>query len=138
MKEAFQRIIEIIEYYKLNPNSFCEKIGFGYTTFMNYNSGIRSPNNADLYFKTLSTFVDISAEWLIRGEGDMIKSYKEANQDIKLINLLEKMQEKMVNLAEENGSLKEKIETMRKKNPYTQPSIRPSVVADNETEESKQ
>lgn len=50
---------------------FAEKIGKVKTTFANYLNGSR-PTPVDVIVDILNTFPDLSADWLLRGNGDML------------------------------------------------------------------
>lgn len=67
-----ERIREIINIKSrgLSEAAFAEKIGMKQQTLNNY---IRGVNKLSVAFITiiLETFPDVSAEWLMRGEGDM-------------------------------------------------------------------
>ena len=53
--------------------SFASKIGVGQQAFNNYMNGTRSVT-LEVINSTLNTFPELSAEWLIRGEGEMLIS----------------------------------------------------------------
>lgn len=117
MESIFDRVLRLIEYYGVSARAFCEKMNFGYTTFKNYNSGIRQPNNAELYSKLLDTYVDVSAEWLMRGTGEMFRDTHDlrlANID-EAINLINKLRKETVELARENERLKAKVDMLGRK-----------------------
>lgn len=68
--EILQRIKELIEAKECSVNSFAKKIGIGQTTLNTYLKLDRYPAYETLH-AILHTFPDVSAEWLMRGEGDM-------------------------------------------------------------------
>lgn len=70
--KLINRIRLIIEYYKISSRAFSISIGFNYTTLNNYLTGRRTTIDSELIEKILNTYTDISAEWLIRGNGNMI------------------------------------------------------------------
>lgn len=53
--------------------TFASKIGIGQQAFNNYMNGTRSVT-LDVINSTLNNFPELSAEWLIRGEGEMFIS----------------------------------------------------------------
>ena len=69
--EILQRIRELIDVKGCNVSSFAKKIGIGQTTLNTYLKYDRYPAYETLH-AILHTFPDVSAEWLMRGEGDMI------------------------------------------------------------------
>lgn len=68
--EILQRIKTLIDAKECSVNSFAKKIGIGQTTLNTYLKLNRYPAYETLY-AILHTFPDISAEWLMRGEGSM-------------------------------------------------------------------
>ena len=115
IEEAMKRVLEVVEWSKMNPRSFCAYIDFGYSAFMNYVKGYRPASNYELYKKVLSTFVDISAEWLIRGEGPMLRSEIQGYTIGALLDKIDKQQEIIVSQSREIGKLEGKIEELEKR-----------------------
>lgn len=70
--EVLQRIMLIISNYGLSKSAFSNKVEMEQTTVNNQILGKRSIS-VDLILNTLKSFKDISAEWLMRGEGDMFR-----------------------------------------------------------------
>lgn len=68
------RIMEMIDYYGLNKNSFSVKVGLQSNAYI-----VRIVNNRDagmslpLIQKILMTFPEINPEWFILGKGEMLK-----------------------------------------------------------------
>ena len=60
-------------------------IGIEQTLFNNYMIGKRSGMNFDIVDSILATFPDVSAEWLLRGEGEMYKSETTGTNDPMII-----------------------------------------------------
>lgn len=69
---VLQRVIAIKDYKMLSVNKFAEKVGMAQTTVNNYFIGKRAVS-LELIYAVLNAFEDISAEWLLRGEGAMLK-----------------------------------------------------------------
>jgi hypothetical protein len=65
------RIKEVIGVKEKSVRAFSMRIGFPYTTLNNYINGVRKTIDAELLSKITSTYVDISAEWLLTGRGGM-------------------------------------------------------------------
>lgn len=85
------RIKEIIEYSGLSTRAFALKCGIKDNTFSNQLNGVRDVS-LNTIISILLTFENISAEWLIRGEGNMIKNEKQQNnkkEEEKIINLID-------------------------------------------------
>lgn len=70
--EVLQRIMLIISNYGLSKSAFSNKVEMEQTTVNNQILGKRSIS-VYLILNTLKSFKDISAEWLMRGEGDMFR-----------------------------------------------------------------
>ena len=64
-----ERLRLLIEDKGYNPKTFAEKIGMAQRTINNYVNG-RFPSYEAIH-AILQTFPDVSAEWLLRGEGGM-------------------------------------------------------------------
>lgn len=114
MSKLFDRIQEVKVYYGLNSKDFCKKMGFGYTTYLNYESGYRDVNNLELVEKVLESFTNVSAEWLLRGDGEMLRDMRYAKEvsTEATFELINKMREEMIALSRENGRLTEKIQSI--------------------------
>ena len=80
MTTFLERLKAIADANSLSTRAFAIKIGFNYSTLHNYFNGRRISIDYELADKTLSSFSDISAEWLIRGKGSMLLS-DEANKN---------------------------------------------------------
>lgn len=74
MKEfVLQRVNELISHSELSKNAFANKISMEQTTVNNQLIGKRGIS-IDLILNILLAFPEVSSEWLLRGEGSMIKS----------------------------------------------------------------
>lgn len=67
------RIAQIIRHYGLSASSFSKKIGISSTIIGNIVGGRRSKPSIEAIQAIYSSFEDINLEWLIAGEGDIIK-----------------------------------------------------------------
>lgn len=77
------RIAEIITSKGFSENSFAKQIGSNQRTINQQLRGDRKLS-LDTVCNVISSFGDISAEWLLRGEGNMNKS-EEKNSDIHIM-----------------------------------------------------
>lgn len=68
--EILQRIKDLIEAKGCSVSSFSKKIGIRQTTLNTYLKYDRYPAYETIH-AILHTFTDVSAEWLMRGEGSM-------------------------------------------------------------------
>ena len=78
MNGITQRLNEIKNYYNLSGTRFADKVGKVKNTFANYLNGSR-PIPTDVIVDILNTFPDLSADWLLRGKGDM---FNKVNPDV--------------------------------------------------------
>ena len=78
-----QRIAEIITSKGFSEKSFAKQIGSNQRTINQQLRGDRKLS-LDTVCNVISSFGDISAEWLLRGEGNMNKS-EEKNSDIHIM-----------------------------------------------------
>lgn len=85
------RIKKLIEYSGLSTRAFALRCGIKDNTFSNQLNGVRDVS-LNTITSILLTFENTSAEWLIRGEGEMIKNEKQQNnrkEEEKIINLID-------------------------------------------------
>lgn len=73
MKAVNDRLAEVRDYYRLSNSAFGREVGAKKAATNNYLSGKADPN-IDFIMAVLGRFADVSAEWLLRGEGTMLKS----------------------------------------------------------------
>lgn len=120
-KDVIQRIKEIISVYNINENILSKKIGIAQSTLNGYFN-----NNRKLSFTTISSilneFEDISAEWLLRGKGNMYNT-ENSMPDIKTGDMqkiyetvvkdkdeqIEKMKAEINQLIGENSIMREQL-----------------------------
>ena len=82
------RINQLIESTGLNPTAFAAKIGVQQMTLWGQLNGKRKLS-LDTVSAILVSFPQLSAEWLLRGEGTMFKTDKEDAQDKRINNLID-------------------------------------------------
>lgn len=81
MEELVRRINEIREHYKLSGRALAAKLDMKYTTINNYLNGTKDPS-VEFLRRLKSTFLDISTDWLLVGEGSMLKENKQTDEEI--------------------------------------------------------
>lgn len=81
MIEVNNRLAEVRDYYRLSNAAFAREVGAKTAANNNYLSGKADPN-IDFIMAVLARFEDISAEWLLRGEGTMLKSDSPSNEKL--------------------------------------------------------
>ena len=69
---VIERLNKFIKYKGLTQRAFAINIGFNYSTLNNYLTGRRKTIDLELIEKVICHYKDLSAEWLIRGAGEMI------------------------------------------------------------------
>ena len=69
----------LMNYYKLTPARFAEKIGVQRSSISHIISGRNKPSY-DFILKLLETFDEIDAEWLLLKKGNALKTQKTPNQ----------------------------------------------------------
>ena len=81
MEGLKERINEIKDYYRLSNRGFAAELGTKPAATNNYLNGTKEPS-MDFVDAILSKYVDISAEWLLRGKGAMFYEDKPTDEEI--------------------------------------------------------
>ena len=92
MTNILERIKEFISINGLTPRAFAIRIDFNYSTLNNYLTGRRTTIDLELINKTLSSFDNLSAEWLLRGNGEMLLTSEQptaSNENDRLSKLID-------------------------------------------------
>lgn len=87
-KDVLNRFVEFREQLGMSWNAFSSSIGMRQTTISNQILGLRSLS-LDTILSTLSAYEELSAEWLLRGHGNMFLEAKEEPEEPKADNRLE-------------------------------------------------
>ena len=66
------RLVAVMEYYEYTPSLFADEIGVIRSTISHIINGRNKPG-VDILQKVLSRFPELSAEWLLTGNGKMFK-----------------------------------------------------------------
>lgn len=72
------RILQIIELKEVKREKFFNEIGVAKSNFSK--SACKSEVSASVCSKILNYFTDVSAEWLLTGEGEMLKNQQKSNE----------------------------------------------------------
>jgi transcriptional regulator with XRE-family HTH domain len=140
--EILQRIKGLIEIKGYTINSFSKEIGIAQVTLNNYFRLNRLPAYETLH-AILHTFPDVSAEWLMRGEGEMFicdgmpvirgdeteseenlhvalaqcrAELKDSqNENVKLLGQLEFMEEYNLKVADKYNKVRAELDKLRGK-----------------------
>ncbi len=80
-----QRVRELLTINSISVNSLAKQINVAQATLNPQLRGDRTLA-ANIVVKILETFPDISAEWLLRGEGEMYRDNSKQKKEISLTN----------------------------------------------------
>ena len=115
-----QRIRTLIEQMGLSTRAFALSCGLRQNTLNNQLNGIRELSLSTI-MAILTTYPKVSSEWLLRGEGEMLKSEvssKELERINKLNNIIESLQDvidvrnaKIASLTERVKQLENQLNT---------------------------
>lgn len=75
-----ERLNEILKHYKINASQFADQIGVQRASVSHVLSGRNKPG-FDFLQKIIEAFPSVSAEWLITGKGELLRS-KIQRQDL--------------------------------------------------------
>ena len=104
------RINEVRDHYRLSNRGFAEAVGAKPAATNNYLNGTKEPS-LEFVDRILSTYVDVSAEWLLRGVGSMFKEDKPTDEA-----MLKELAEMKVKLLVQEGITKELRDMLLEKN----------------------
>ena len=110
MEGLRDRINEVRDHYRLSNRGFAEAVGAKPAATNNYLNGTKEPS-LEFIDRILSTYVDVSAEWLLRGIGSMFKEDKPTDEA-----LLKELAEMKVKLLVQEGITKELRDMLLEKN----------------------
>ena len=106
------RIKDIIKLSGLSDRAFALKCGINQPTLFNQLKGIRAIS-LDTVLSICKTFPDVSTNWLLLGEGDMLKSQSRETERInKLVDTIATLQESINTKSETIALLNEKIKLL--------------------------
>ena len=122
--EIVQRIKELVELKAKSKRDFASLIGMEQVTFNNYMIGKRGLSY-EVIDAILDAFPEVSAEWLLRGEGEMLKG-EDASIDVHTSadsnlfkELYENAQLEIRKLNREIGALESEVESLKSKIPHS-------------------
>ena len=109
-----ERLRQIIEYYRITPHAFSQKIGVSEGTvrkILSENTTIRSDNLE----KISQNFTDIDLHWLITGQGDMFLHKRNTDSSEQASEQVPDNALQMIaDLARENGQLQAENAELKK------------------------
>ena len=71
------RIFKLIKVLEMNPTSFSDSIEVSVTVIFNIIKGRRNKPSYDVLEKILTSFEEVSAKWLIKGQGAVLQKVSE-------------------------------------------------------------
>lgn len=120
-----ERVIEIVKLKAKSVREFAESVGIKQVTLNQQLNGDRKLS-LDTVLSVLNSFEDISAEWLLRGEGEMYKTISEnKNNNIDesqyvsikkyetIVNLFGQTAAELKEMALENKKLYDEIRNLK-------------------------
>lgn len=111
-----ERIKKIINHYGLSDRAFAIKCGIKQNTFSNQINGVREISLQTIN-SILITFEKISAEWLLRGNGEMLLTSEQptaSNENDRLSKLIDTIAFQQDTINNLHGRIKE-LETTNKR-----------------------
>lgn len=110
-----EKILQALENKNINKADFFKNLGVTYSNFNGVNKS--KPLRTDILIKILSEIPDLSAEWLLRGTGDMFINSGPGQQvnahqnsgTINATNYASAAADEYRRLAEENKFLREEL-----------------------------
>ncbi len=98
-----ERIKAIMNHYNLSVNAFSAKIGANQVTINQQMNGDRKVS-LDTILKIVNSFDLISAQWLLTGKGEMLKSSSSKEESVpitneRLFSIIESQQRTIENLS---------------------------------------
>lgn len=87
-KDVVNRFVGFREQLGMSLNAFCASIGMKQSTIFNQVNNFKSLS-LETVLNTLSAYEELSAEWLLRGHGNMLLAQDEEPEEPKADNRLE-------------------------------------------------
>ena len=110
MAEIKDRIIEYLKINGITKQDFCKETGISYANMVG--KSLKSELGGEQISSIFMKFPNINPDWLLLGKGDMLRgSVPAAAPDSTLDRLLERIED----LARENGQLQAENADLRKK-----------------------
>lgn len=107
------RVIQFIEYQKLEKKNFFEKLDVASSNFRG--RALYSEISADVIAKILSLYPNCNAEWLLLGNGDMLKNeIKKETASANNTDLVDVLKSQIKDKEEKETLYKDKITNLEK------------------------
>lgn len=125
MKNAVtQRVMEVLESKNITPNALADKLGMYQQTISKQLKDNGSGVSLTTIVGILELFPDLSAEWLLRGEGEMEKGERKVTKEyvpVQDTELVDALRDHIATLKEANAALKAENEQLKREK---MPSVR--------------
>lgn len=105
------KIREIISAYQMSDRQFAMKIGVNQSVIGSMFQKNTEPSSKVIR-NTLVAFPEISADWFLRDEGEMIKSNRESDRLMKLVDTIATLQETINDKSAVIATLTERIKQL--------------------------
>lgn len=116
-----KRIKSLMKEFSMNENEFAKALSMSQSTLNGYTKESRKPSLA-LAESVLNAFEDVSAEWLLRGEGAMYKTTELPPVDVSSEESIEHSAE-IARLVREKNEMADIINAQAKENARLQAQI---------------
>lgn len=124
------RISYFIDYqFNGNRKKFAESIDFSPQVIFNIVSGRKSKPSYEVLEAILSSFVDLNAEWLLTGKGEMLKTSSQAKppEGVPDVPSVPELQQMVINMQKrEIDRLQEEIHRLKKEHPSPADHTKPT------------
>lgn len=84
VEDVSGRISKLIEFLNVGPNIFMSRVNVSRQTYHNLKTGRSKPDYKTIY-AILSGFPEVSAEWLMRGDGSILKEEGPTKEEFEMI-----------------------------------------------------
>lgn len=108
------RLKEVQLFSGMSVRAFAIQCGISQKTLDNQIKGLRGVS-IETIMSVLTTFPNISAEWMMRGEGDMLKTETQdvdSDKMMKLVDAIATLQDALTAQKESNNMLMERIKQL--------------------------
>lgn len=128
METIVDRLQAILTWSGKNKSAFAESVGMQQRTVYNYLTGNRKPK-AEFLQAILKAYPDISPEWLLKGEGDMLVGFPSVEMANRICQVVESSRLSRVNFAKQVGVSIEELEGVLDHLNLPRPSIVPTIIS---------
>ena len=108
-----EKILQYLDYKGISKADFCRQTGFSYENFKG--KSLKSDIGGAILGKIITIYSDISAEWLLTGEGSMLKteSLSKSPLETSLNDILTPLLDRLERQAKDIERLEMELETLK-------------------------